>query len=291
MLVVLMCFKHEAKAQKIHFCDTTNKWVCFDHSYAELTNYRFLCEYSSDTIMVNNYVYQRAGGAYGTMYIREDTLAGKVYCITDSSWFPYDSSEMVLYDYNLHVGDTVKRPLQNNTIIHVVSSVDSVMIEGLWYKVWHLESIALGVEYDVIEGIGSDHNPFFPVWPTEFENTDKLLCFSNKGISPIVSPPVAGYFDNVNSCLLAVPNIKNRVDAASVVPNPITPESKLVFPSEIDAGTITIYNDVGQCVANKSIAHQEYESLGDKVNTAGIYFYRLTDERNKRSFTGKFTKN
>lgn len=293
ILVVLMCFKHEAKAQKIHFCDTTNKWRVLSSDaqfYPNIIYQTYMMAYQ-DTIMRNNASYRKLflSMYYDNLAVREDTILGKVY-------YWDDSEERVLYDYNWQVGDTVTRVYKSfsyiDTFIHVVASLDSTQIDGLWYKAWNFFGVhgSFVANYWVVEGIGCLWEAGFPLNPQAFEGISELKCFSNRGMTPALSPAV-NYFDNNTTCTESVSLVNRNGNVASVIPNPITSDSKLIFSSEIDAGTLTIYNHVGQCLVNKPIAHQEYESLGDKINTPGIYFYRLTDEKNRRSFTGKFTKN
>lgn len=280
--------------QKIHFCDTTNLWIGL---YMDYSNYPPIYyqttqdRYTGSWVAPNGKTYLIGltclGVAGPAAAVREDTIAGKVY-------YWDDSLERVLYDYNLQVNDTVTQvfPLYG-TYVNYVSSIDSTEINGLWYRVWHFEPVPQGASirsYDVIEGIGTLYFPLYPLIQYHFEDYTLLTCFYNRGMQPLVNSELLGYFDNATSCALAVEQATQNVKKVTVIPNPIISESKLLFPSEIDAGTLTIYNDVGQCLVNKSIAHQEYERLGDKANTPGIYFYRLTDEKNKRSFTGKFVK-
>lgn len=126
-----------------------------------------------------------------TAYLREDTILKKVYYYdTDEMFSDYYAdcmvdNEVVLYDFNLSVGDTVKCTVatwDNCSFNAVVTSVYYVSINGINRKVFDFYSGA-GQDY-YIEGIGGTESGgglyqsvFF------FESGYQLECVQKDGLS------------------------------------------------------------------------------------------------------------
>jgi len=284
-----------AFAQRIHFSDSTNQWT-YDSHFCDtsLTRGRSTDTYSGDTAIYGRtykkYLHYAIGSGY--VFLREDTIAQKVYIRGVD-----DTGDNVLYDYTLNVGDTfyvdTSSPARTT---YYVASMDSVLINTLWYKTWHfILATGYGVGgayYTVIEGIGCDVHPLYPlVAPGNIETCYNLTCFHNHGTAPLVSPEVDGYFDNASSCALTytgVKNITNNNTTASIYPNPIDATSKIVFSYNIASGSLVIVNDIGQMVTHTAFQNKDEVWTGDMIHTPGIYFYRVTDDQNSTVFTGKF---
>ena len=206
-----------------------------------------------------------------------------------------DTSEMVLYDYSLQVGDTFRTPFSN----HYVSDIDSVMINSNWYKVWSLVQCApftyIFGNYDVIEGIGCTFGIDYGITPLTFSETGTYLrCFANDGTNPALSTKVSGFFNNTTSCSstfgvgVGVHNVESNSTTATLFPNPIDESSKIVLPQTIQSGTLVILNGIGQTIVNTSFQNKDELVIGNVVNTAGIYYYRITDNQSGSVFSGKF---
>src|ERR1043165_5799097 len=112
---LFLAFTLCSSAQKIRFTDSTNTWVTYwnnadcgyiahyyysgDSSYHGYY-YRNLFRVSTRIWSVepcSTYMIQ-------SMYIREDTVANMVFCRNLGTG---DTTERVLYDYNLNVGDSI----------------------------------------------------------------------------------------------------------------------------------------------------------------------------------------
>jgi hypothetical protein len=237
--------------------------------------------------------------------IREDTSSGKIFVIYSNYCSgSIDSTERVLYDYTLNIGDTVRPPnyCGYNPVCWVIG-IDSTTIDSRWYKIWHFVGSYFGgpsidLDYYVIEGIGSTNGYYFPIDPyPEFEHSEQLTCFSNSGsVCPLSNPvPSWGllgdiYFDDTSSCLiptLSTSYVSTKNKNAVVFPNPINETSKIVFPYSISSGSLVILNDVGQ-VVKSSFQNKEEVLVCDKIRVPGIYIYRVTDNESGKMFTGKF---
>lgn len=139
--------------QKIRFSDSTNVWRYYRWSdvIVGFVPYPENDSYFGDTIY-HGTKYQKLTNSFfsGDIFIREDTILKKVFAVD----IFYDSIEQLLYNYNLNVGDTFKC----HYAIHIVTSMDSVIINAIWHKTWHLEAVPGGTtapyEYYVVEGIG-----------------------------------------------------------------------------------------------------------------------------------------
>ncbi len=123
--------------QKIRFTDTSNYWgsqgiESSSIAYQGIYQYRLCC-----TNIFNGLTYYDLHGVLDhwplDFYVREDTAAGLVYM-----WNFQDSVEQVLYNYNLHPGDTIHFEYANPPFIDSVLSVDSMLINGVYHKVFSL---------------------------------------------------------------------------------------------------------------------------------------------------------
>ena len=109
--------------------------------------------------------------------IREDTTLKKVFFV-----HPNDTSEYLLYDFNLQVGDTLKGYLepdayQPDTII----LIDSVLVGESYRKRWFVNSY---YNIYIIEGIGSTYGLIDPSPVGVIDaNDNELTCYSENGIS------------------------------------------------------------------------------------------------------------
>ncbi len=288
--------------QKIKFTDSTNVWYYWNWSSAiSIPPVPSMDQYTTDT-MIRGIVYKKLNDIFFASglplgYVREDTIAQKVYAIAAIDP-DYDTTEQLLYNYTLNVGDTFR----SKHSVHYVSSIDSVLINAIWHKVWYLfphshDSSVMGLitnPYYVIEGVGSVNYPFFPLSPYTFETETDLSCFHNRGTTPALSHRVGLYFNNTTSCSLSFGLNSNTTTShknAELFPNPIDNTSKIVFPSSIQSGSVIIVNDLGQVVMTMSLLNKDEIQIGDKIKISGIYYYRVIDDQIGKAFSGMFVLN
>jgi hypothetical protein len=305
-------------AQKIKFTNNTNTWSMIDSTIGCCIPYvvRFTTAHYDGRDTVNGLRYQRLYYDFGSCLVREDQ--GRVYVIGN-----VDSTERVLYDFNLELNDTIHQYYEYDIYTSWVSSMDSTQLFGIWYKVWHFDGMDTNVytnkvftyQYNVIEGIGCTNGVYYPAAPYDYSAySDQLLCFHNDmGYDGPFSKPVTTYaydytgsFDNDLSCaiyqpaphvpppaddqLLSTTLLANSTGKTIVTPNPVTDASIIVFPSVIRSGTIVVLNELGQTISNSSFQNARSMPVGNKILTPGNYFYRVTDLNNGKAFTGKITK-
>lgn len=292
-----------SSAQKIHFTDSANVWKYFTCSI----DFSLTESVGSQTYIKNIVINGRLYGWLGSSFVREDTVARIVYIKYNNDMATtVDTSDQVLYNYNWHIGDTVKyHQVSYSPTVSWVTSVDSTQINGLWYKVWHFAgydsgSSMLPFTYHVIEGIGCTNGFDYAVNPYgSFEFSHQLICFSNKGNTDSLSYPVPSWglagtinFNNASSCAIHpvdVINLPNN-SPASLFPNPINGNSLITFPYTIKSGTMMVINEMGQMVVNIPIYNKDEVLIGNSIRVPGIYYYRVTDNESGKLFSGKVIK-
>ena len=150
LLILLTTLSVTVSAQKIRFTDSRNHWVTHGSAGMEGCYFDNYSQYGMDTVIyMHTYkqLYNSCSHLPGypgciptcsmaqNMLIREDTIADIVYYRTWSS----DTVEHILYDYNMNVGDTILYNLTsgiNATIVDSVINIDSIIINGVYHKVF-----------------------------------------------------------------------------------------------------------------------------------------------------------
>lgn len=222
------------------------------------------------------------------MVVREDTILNKVFC----KYNLHDSTELILYDYNRQVGDSVfsYNVLFKDTFLHKVISVDTVLVKGHLYKIWHYSAVTgvymihqfFPVDYNVIEGIGCIEGLFFPTSAGQFEANARVVCFSNKGDTVFVPP----YLTSGTCAKVSVENLALEKKQITIAPNPANESSQIILPYAMQ-GRLVVTNAMGQVVFQKEFQNKEQIELG-ALPAEGLYFYSVTDTRNSKTFTRKF---
>lgn len=287
--ILFLFISLQLHAQKIHFTDTSNEWKVVYESPdpPHLLSFEYE-KFRGDTI-INSKVYKKLVGDFSALtFIREDTTVKKVFVL-----YPLDdTSEQVLYDYNLKIGDTITYNYQMTTKVSIyIVGTDSTVINGIEHKVWHCQ-IPSSYSYTIIEGIGCLYYFYFPI-RNKWEGPPQLSCFSNNATTPVLSPSIySGHvqFDNTTSCALSTEKLTEIQSRTYIAPNPIIENSKIIFPYEIHSGNLIVYDAIGKIILTTEIRDVKYYALGDKQFSPGLYYYRITDHSNSNIFSGKFIK-
>jgi hypothetical protein len=264
------------------------QWSYWDYSDIPYFSESHTDKYTGDTVYHGTNYLKLDVGPGSIVFIREDTTMNKVFIVPfdiGNDPMNHDTVEHILYDYNLVVGDTF---YFNNTIPHYVSNIDSVLINGVQYKIWELAPANGSLPYYVLEGIGSLSFTCFPADPVIFEANTTLTCFTTHNSTPPLDHKVDYYFDNATSCTLAVNDITKKNKNAVVSPNPITTDSKITLPYSISSGTLVVLNDIGQTIINTPFQNKDELLIGDNIATPGIFFFSVTDKGTGNVFAGKF---
>jgi hypothetical protein len=301
--------------QKVHFGNITNVWSNLDSTIGCCVlaprDYK-PAWYDSITVDYNGYTWQYLHCTMQSFLVREES--NKVY-FTGA----VDSVERLAYDFNLGIGDTMRIIYPMDTFISWVTNIDSTLLQGISYKVWHFNGNAYSgyfpdsvrpFQYNVIEGLGCTNGVYYPANPyalTAF--SQHLLCFNNNSnINTAISNPVVAYasgynsvYDNDSSCIeyytdhthhltdfTGVKQITINSNSVIVAPNPVTAESNFILPYHINSGSLTITNIAGQIIGRSFFEDKEMLPVPQNFTSGGIYFYHITDNQSGKIFSGKF---
>ncbi len=211
-------------------------------------------------------------GAY-----RQDITLKKVLFI-----YPGDTTQCLLYDFNLNVGDTINYGCNNwgGCFIITVTSIDSILIGNTYRKRFNLSNFP---SYSLIEGIGSTSGLLEPICPFEYFGT--LICFSQNGQSI--------YPDTTTICqIITETNEGHHKPGMVISPNPASDKINISFPATASENvTIKIYSITGEIVLEeeniypdligKSKAPFSNFQLPISNFQNGIYFLSVQTEKEK----------
>lgn len=206
--------------------------------------------------------------------LRDDSTANKTFFV-----FPNTTTDSLLYDYNLMVGDTVKGIIAqyfNRYDTGVVISIDSVLTSGQYRKRWNFRQDENDYPAFIIEGIGTSSGLIEPLYPSELEWTERyLIC---------VKDSTQTYFSsNHNSAIgcntiISGTNQLNLQSSLSIFPNPFSNETTIKTDQDLKNATIFIINTYGQLVRQiKGLSGNEIK-LNRENLSGGVYFLRLIQE-------------
>jgi hypothetical protein len=200
--------------------------------------------------------------------IREDSANKIVYIVPPSS-----STEEVLYDFNLQVGDTIMGYFYNTISGNreIVQSIDSVLVGGNYRKRWNINP---NYQVAFIEGVGSTYG-VIETLPGGFV-TDlpsiSVTCFSQNNMTL--------YPNNAGSCNLitSVNSPENSAGKLKVFPNPFSTETTFYADKFLSNATLTIYNPQGQVVRQIDDITGRTITLNRDNLSSGFYFLHLTED-------------
>lgn len=318
LLAMLVCVFMVARAQKIQFGNPTNKWCFIDSTIGCCIPYPLVYTKAYYDSSVTGYsygghTYQYLVNTVSSSFVRQD--GNKVYLLYNG-----DSVERLAYDFDMKLSDTLRNNYPEDRYVAWVTHIDSTILAGVWYKVWHFEGVdtvtfftdsVRSFSYNVIEGIGCTNGLLYPAMPYSLSAfSQQLLCFDNDShITSGLSTPVTAYgwdytssYDNDSSCREyyadhnRVPEIHDATsvtaitlnnESAIVFPNPLTAESKIVLPYKMEHAHVAIIDLSGQAITTLILSNISAINVGQLSNTSGVYFYHVIDDLNGKVFTGK----
>lgn len=213
--------------------------------------------------------------------IRQDTLNKKIYIVlTDST------TERILYDFSLQVGDTVNSVLHDLASdclgfgVETISLIDSVLINGNYHKVFYIQGSCADMSLSYIEGIGSSYGLIFP---NRFDQKEShLSCTKVNGLTY--------YPSNTWPCNLPT-NVENldKNHLFDVFPNPVSNEINIIIPDTENstANIITLLSPIGQILITEKISNTK-NTIDISLLPKGLYI--LTISVNENIFTKKIIK-
>jgi hypothetical protein len=219
-------------------------------------------------------------------YIREDTLAKKIYFRETLNTF--SPSDKVLYDFSRNVGDSLYKIRflsysgLNDTLTAIIARIDTVEYGGIlrrrfafdWVNDTGLVVYDTSNTFPYIEGIGSEADLLNPT-DLNINTTDpcevKLICFSYKDTTIY---PDSG----IGNCILTlVDGINNLTKSLSInlYPNPTTDQIHLSISDMNGPNYQLILTDIlGQEVYSSPV--MQSESIHDISGlSSGMYMWRV----------------
>lgn len=197
--------------------------------------------------------------------IRQDIPNKKVFFIP-----PTDTTEQLLYDFNMQIGDTVKGYIENTTFPKDrVLSIDSVLVGGNYRKRWSINSY-----YNIyfIEGIGSTYSLIERSPGSVSDNAVNIIsCFSQNGSTL--------YPNNSTNCsLITSVNCTDKIsNKIKISPNPSNGSFTVDFDQSITEISLT------DLLGNIILKHQPSNQTKFKVDnlSSGTYLLTATDRDGK----------
>ena len=200
--------------------------------------------------------------------IRQDTLNRKVYIIP-----PFEFAEQLLYDFTMHVGDTVQGYIETfGYPKDVVISIDSVLIGNNYRKKWNIN---LSYQISLIEGVGSTYGLIetSPGQGADFPDIS-ISCFRQNDVTI--------YPDTLTNCELitSINPIAVNNDLINVYPNPSNGSFHIELDQSINVKKVQVADLIGNIIfqVEKNIPATLFvENLPN-----GIYILSIIDQDNKR---------
>ncbi|MBP8994198.1 MAG: T9SS type A sorting domain-containing protein [Bacteroidales bacterium] len=192
-----------------------------------------------------------------------------------------EGDELLLYDFNISIGDTIK--IDNLSMfdeVIVVSSIDTVLIGDKYRKKFSFSPINW-VKW--IEGIGNVKGLLFTSGglPTNGLNND-LICFKQNG-------EIVYFNNNFTECFPVLSSIetkKNDFSNINVFPNPSNGSIRFSFGGH-QVKLIQIVDCNGHMCGHFDVQLQSEFLLTTEKYQPGMYFYKATSN-NGMVHTGKF---
>ncbi len=211
------------------------------------------------------------------VYFKSDTF---IHEFKPMNWM-YEYNEIVLYDFSVNIGDTIKSINGFPDDVLIVSYIDTIMIKNKYRKSIHFQDF-FWVSW--IEGIGNTNGLLFNSGslPTCSCGSGDLICFQQNGETL--------YFNkNYSDCFPLLTGIeikKNSLSDINIFPNPANDNIRFSFGIQ-QLERIQIMDCNGRVCGNFNVQLLQEFNLSIGKYQPGIYFYKATNN-NGRILTGKF---
>ena len=253
----------------------------------------------NDTIGIHQNLYYYISNGVDTLYIREDTLSGKIF-----RYFSQQEKEAVICDMSLNVGDTFQFPLidsfffpysmyyaEGGKIVNVdsisyINGQKVIYLSSPQYTHFYHSSVyyeSIGINLTFMEGIGPSYGPFGFINGYGYEPyLGVLLCVDKDDTLAYMTSDTLGCFQ----AGAGIPEIRND-GAISIYPNPAQDQVTIKIAGEKSNGTMEILNMIGNCIYQAKV-----DDAVTKINiqnlSPGIYFVRYC--YNQKFIISKFIK-
>jgi hypothetical protein len=296
ILGLIISSQSTSKAQLLKpFPDSTGAWIISYGSMFGHGSYRYYI--NGDTI-INSIKYNKLFTGVNNLNDSSDlvvpyfvgifrTDSNKVFYKNINQYFEMfgfvDTNEVLLYDFDMIVGDSIKN--YNDGIITgfiKVSSIDTIILGVEHLKQWHFTTSSPNSISESaltwIEGIGSKIG-FFTYF-LEFESSQGLACYHANNTDYVIN------LGNATSCLtVGIENVQ-KDNFFDISPNPFSQSTQITLNKTYHNIALAVYDSRG-----KQVAQQQYKDC-DKIQLSrnqlsnGLYFLKLTLD-DKAVETGK----
>jgi len=202
--------------------------------------------------------------------IRQDTINRKVFFIP-----PAFITELLLYDFNMHVGDTVGGYIESNLDPKdIVESIDSVFVGSDYRKRWKINS---GYDIYFIEGLGSTYGliEYSPGTVVDWAGIS-ITCFRQNDVTL--------YPDTATSCELitSINPFDKENYPLRIYPNPSHGSCTVEFDKSLNVREIQLTNLLGEIVLRRqtgTLTKFKIDNLQDKT-----YILAIIDKDNNTTY-------
>ena len=244
-------------------CWTSGKYVCEiigdttigPHTYKKIIHHGFWHEqpiFGNMQPCTPDYTF-----SYPYAFLRQDSL--KLYI--------YDNADLLLYDFDLEIGDTLPLTYNNFADNITVESISFLQVGTETRKVFQLSSNTGGIS-ELIEGIGHNYGLIGTMQPFEFYENG-LVCFTLADTS---------YYPNFGApCDLDVSvNEMVNFSSVSVFPNPVTETVSIQTENSSTIQSVFISTLLGERKSiDFRISNENTIELNLKNQPSGIYIIEI----------------
>lgn len=186
---------------------------------------------------------------------------------------PFDTSEYLLYDFNLIIGDTLPISYNNYESNVTVIAIDSIYTPYGYRQRFEITGNTWS-QY-LIEGIGHSKG-LVETMQTPLECGFELVCFSLNDTSYY---PTAGPTCNMN---VGLSELEDDIPP-SVFPNPFTQTATITLGKQVNNATLFISNSLGQVVRKYTNLNGTTISIDSVGLPGGFYTCRILSDGNYSS--------
>ena len=285
LIAIISALSTKAQTTVYHpFPDSNAIWnfhlylYCFSNGTAD--EY-YSITFSGDTL-ISNQTYHKLStpfvqsfstgtcGEINTGYkgaIRQDAANKKVFYIP-----PAESTEQLIYDFNMQVGDTVRGFIETNAFpTDIVQSIDSVLVGNTYRKRWNINSC-----YNIyfIEGIGSTYGLIERSPGCITDQADySITCFQQDGHTL--------YPDTTTSCKLitSMNSVKKELSVLIILPNPSNGSFTVDFEQAMNIKEVRLTDLLGNIILQQQTNNQTKIKINNLQS--GTYFLTIIDNDNR----------
>jgi hypothetical protein len=209
--------------------------------------------------------------------LKEDSILNRTFFV-----LPNYTNDTLLYDYNLIAGDTVKGFIGLNCMT-ILSSVDSVLINGQYRKRWNGTACGGNPNEYIIEGIGTSYGFIerFSGSPNT-QSFGRLVCVKDTTNTLFVST-----YSSAIGCQLIYSGESeiSQENNVTISPNPFHSFATLRMNQDFENSLLNIYDAFGRLVSQKKNKSQT-SIISREGLPNGIYFYQIKNNKGN-VITGK----